>query len=55
MSKKPLGLLLAVLLVWLVAYPIGLVLLESVGGPGEWTLDYIKAFVRDSFEWSALW
>ena len=55
MSKKPLGLLLAVLLLWLVAYPIGLVLLESVGGPGEWTLDYIKAFVRDSFEWSALW
>ncbi len=55
MSKKPLGLLLAVLLVWLVAYPIGLVLLESVGGPGEWTLDYMKAFVRDSFEWSALW
>ena len=55
MSKKPLGLLLAVLLVWLVAYPIGLVLLESVGGPGEWTLDYMEAFVRDSFEWSALW
>ncbi len=55
MSRKPLGLLLAVLLVWLVAYPIGLVLLESLGGPGEWTLDYIKAFVRDSFEWSALW
>ncbi|MCZ6858112.1 MAG: iron ABC transporter permease, partial [Gemmatimonadetes bacterium] len=55
MSRKPLGLLLAVLLVWLVAYPIGLVLLESLGGPGEWTLDHIKAFARDSFEWSALW
>ena len=55
MSRKPLGLVLAVLLVWLVAYPIGLVLIESVGGPGEWTLDYIKEFVRDSFEWSALW
>jgi iron(III) transport system permease protein len=43
------------LLVWLVAYPIGLVLIESVGGPGEWTLDHLMAFATDSFEWSALW
>ena len=55
MRRKPLGLVLAVLLVWLVAYPIGLVLLESVGGPGEWTLDHIKAFAVEPFEWSALW
>ena len=55
MTRKPLGLLLTILLVWLVAYPIGLVLIESVGGPGEWTLDHLKTFATDSFEWSALW
>ncbi len=55
MRGKPLGLALSVLLMWLVAYPILLVLLESVGGPGEWTLEHLEAFMSDSFEWSALW
>ncbi|MCH8936859.1 MAG: iron ABC transporter permease, partial [Gemmatimonadetes bacterium] len=55
MRRRPLGLALSLLLVWLVAYPISLVLLESVGGPGEWTLEHLVAFMSDSFEWSALW
>jgi iron(III) transport system permease protein len=55
MTRKPLGLVLALLLIWLVVYPMGLVLLQSVGGPGQWTLEHVRAFAADSFEWSALW
>ena len=43
------------LLVWLVVYPVGLVMLESVGGPGRWTLEHLRAFAADPTEWAALW
>ena len=42
-------------LVWLVVYPLGLVLLEGVRGPGGWTLDYVRLFLRRPTEWQALW
>lgn len=50
-----LGGILLVLLVWLVAYPLGLVLLESVHVPGGWTLRYVFRFLAGSNEWQALW
>jgi iron(III) transport system permease protein len=49
------ALVLVALLVWLVAYPLFLVALESVRGPGGWTLEYLRRFVRESREWQALW
>lgn len=53
--KRPTGLFLTLLLSWLVLYPIALVLLESVGGPGRWTLEHVRTFVTQSHEWRALW
>jgi iron(III) transport system permease protein len=46
---------LTALLVWLVVYPIAIVFVESVGGPGRWTLEYLRGFVTQSHEWRALW
>lgn len=49
------GWALVVLLGWLVIYPIALVLLESVGGPGNWTTEFLRQFAGRKNEWSALW
>ena len=49
------ALVLVALLAWLVAYPLLLVALESVRGPGGWTLEYLRRFVVESREWKALW
>ncbi|MGH2708140.1 MAG: iron ABC transporter permease, partial [Actinomycetota bacterium] len=48
------GLLLA-FLTWLVVYPLVLVLIEGVRGPGGWTLDYVRTFLERPTEWRALW
>ncbi len=53
--RLPKGIVLTLLLFWLVVYPIVLVLLDSVGGPGRWTLEYVTDFVSQPHEWSALW
>jgi iron(III) transport system permease protein len=45
----------AVVLVWLVVYPLVLVGLESVRGPHGFTLEYFQRFIRESREWRALW
>lgn len=42
-------------LTWLVAYPLGIVLLESVGGPGGWTPDAFRELLGRRNEWAALW
>jgi iron(III) transport system permease protein len=55
MTRRPLGLALALLLVWLVAYPLVLVALDAVRGPAGWTLDHVQAFAREPSEWEALW
>lgn len=47
--------LLIVLLLWLIAYPLVLVLIDAVRGPAGWTLDYIRAFLGRPNEWRALW
>jgi len=48
------ALLLAVLL-WLVVYPLVLVLLEGVRGPSGWTLGFVRLFLARPTEWQALW
>jgi iron(III) transport system permease protein len=48
------GVLLA-LLVWLIVYPLVLVLVEGFRGPEGWTLDFVRLFVDRRNEASALW
>jgi iron(III) transport system permease protein len=48
-------LLLALLLAWLVGYPLLLTLLEAVRGPGGWTARALQQFWHSSDEWLALW
>ncbi len=47
--------LLLALLLWLVVYPLVLVLAEGVRGPAGWTLDHVRAFVARPTEMRALW
>jgi iron(III) transport system permease protein len=46
--------LLAVL-VWLVVYPLVLVLLDGIRDPSGWTLRYARLFFERPTEWQALW
>ncbi len=56
MRRRELAAVLLVLLLgWLVVYPLGLVLLQAVGGPGAWTLEAVRRFAREATEWRALW
>jgi iron(III) transport system permease protein len=47
--------LLLVGLVWVVAYPLVLVLLEGLREPSGWTLKYVREFLARPTEWQALW
>jgi iron(III) transport system permease protein len=47
--------LLLGLLLWLVLYPLALVLLEGLRGPEGWTLQYVREFVGRPTEMRALW
>jgi iron(III) transport system permease protein len=47
------GLLL--LLLWLVVYPLVLVLIEGLHQPTGWTLAYVRLFFQRPSEWQALW
>jgi len=49
------GAALALLLAWLVVYPLVLVLLEGVREQDAWTLEYVREFLARKSEWSALW
>lgn len=57
MNNRPsLGaLLLALLLAWLVGYPLLLTLIEAFRGPSGWTGLYFQQFFQRSDEWLALW
>ena len=46
---------LAVLLAWLVGYPLLLTLVESFHGPSGWTAHWFADFFRRPDEWLALW
>ena len=47
--------LLLALLLWLVLYPLALVLLEGLRGPEGWTLDHVREFAGRPTELRALW
>jgi iron(III) transport system permease protein len=46
---------LLVVLLWLIVYPLVLVLLEGFRGPQGWTLDFVRLFFRRPNEAQALW
>ncbi len=50
-----LGAALLVLLVWLIVYPLILVLVEGFRKPGGWTLDFVRLFLQQRNEAQALW
>ena len=47
--------LLLALLLWMVLYPLALVLAEGVRGPEGWTLDHVRQFIGRPTEMRALW
>jgi iron(III) transport system permease protein len=51
----PLGGVLLILLLWLIVYPLILVLIEGFRGPAGWTLDFVRLFLQRRNEASALW
>ncbi len=54
-NRHSTGFVLTLFLVWLVVYPITLVVLGSLRTTDGWTLQYLMAFLGDSHEWRALW
>lgn len=46
---------LLVLLIWLIVYPLALVLIEGFRGPSGWTLDFVRQFLQRRNEAQALW
>ena len=53
--RQIIGAAVLVLLLWLVVYPLLLVLVEGVHGPRGWTLDFVRLFLHRPTEWRALW
>ena len=49
------GWALLLLLIWLIVYPLFLVLVEGFRGPQGWTLDFVRLFLRHRNEGEALW
>ncbi|MEO8430687.1 MAG: iron ABC transporter permease [Acidobacteriota bacterium] len=54
MTRKIQAALLALLLAWLVGYPLLLTLAEALGAP-HWNLRHVLDFARRTDEWGALW
>jgi iron(III) transport system permease protein len=50
-----LGGLLLILLLWLIVYPLILVLIEGFSGPGGWTMRFVRMFFQQRNEAQALW
>ncbi|MDQ6894892.1 MAG: ABC transporter permease subunit, partial [Acidobacteriota bacterium] len=53
-SRRMRGAVLAVVLAWLVGYPLLLTFAEALGAP-EWTLAHFSEFASRPDEWQALW
>ena len=53
--RQIIGAMILVLLLWLVVYPLLLVLVEGVHGTSGWTLDFVRLFLHRPTEWRALW
>lgn len=49
------GVVLLLVLLWLVVYPLVLVLLHSFRGTAGWTTEFFQRFVERPNEWKALW
>ncbi len=45
----------ALLLAWIVGYPLLMTLVEALGGSQGWTLEHFRRFVERPDEWIALW
>ena len=52
---RPAAIALALLLAWLVIYPLLLTLLEALGGLQTATLEHFRTFASRPDEWKALW
>lgn len=50
-----LGLAVALLLAWLVGYPLLMTLVDALRGPAGWTLTHVREFASRPDEWLALW
>src|SRR5829696_61415 len=56
MRRLPLaGLFLALLLAWLVGYPLLMTLVDALRGPEGWTATHVREFASRPDEWLALW
>ncbi|MFL5495235.1 MAG: ABC transporter permease [Gemmatimonadales bacterium] len=53
--RQIIGAAILVLLLWLVVYPLLLVLVEGIHGPRGWTLEFVRLFLHRPTEWRALW
>ncbi len=53
--KRAAALLLALVLAWLVGYPLLITLLEALGWPRAWSLAKFVEFAERGDEWLALW
>ena len=53
--RLPLAAAVALLLAWIVGYPLLMTLVEALGGPRSWTLEHVRQFVERPDEWLALW
>jgi iron(III) transport system permease protein len=49
------ALILALLLAWLVGYPLLMTLVEALRGPAGWTSAHLREFASRPDEWVALW
>jgi ABC-type Fe3+ transport system permease subunit len=47
--------LIALLLAWLVGYPLLMTLVDALRGPEGWTAANLSAFASRGDEWLALW
>jgi iron(III) transport system permease protein len=56
MRRLPiLSILLALLLAWLVGYPLLMTLVDALRGPAGWTTAHLRQFASRPDEWIALW
>ncbi|MDH3495507.1 MAG: iron ABC transporter permease [Gemmatimonadota bacterium] len=55
MTRRPRGIALALVLAWLVVYPLALVTVDALRDQGAWSFAHVQAFVREPREWQALW
>jgi len=53
--NRSLAVVLALVVLWLVGYPILITLMEALGLPGELTFEHFAEFARYGGEWRALW